>query len=68
MPALQDLYEAIYQMPIDKRNFRKKILSMNILHKQEEKDMSSSKRGAYYYVFNKKKYEAFLREGKRFSL
>lgn len=68
LPALQDLYEAIYQMPIDKRNFRKKILSMNILDKQEEKDMSSSKRGAYYYVFNKKKYEAFLREGKRFSL
>ncbi|HOV71103.1 MAG TPA: NUDIX domain-containing protein [Dysgonamonadaceae bacterium] len=68
LPALQDLYEAIYQMPIDKRNFRKKIVSMNILDKQEEKDKSSSKRGAYYYVFNKKKYEAFLREGKRFSL
>ena len=27
---LQNLYEAIYQREIDKRNFRKKILSMNI--------------------------------------
>lgn len=68
LPALQDLYEAIYQMPIDKRNFRKKIASMKILDRQDEKDKSSSKRGAYYYVFNKKKYDAFLREGKRFSL
>jgi ADP-ribose pyrophosphatase YjhB (NUDIX family) len=68
LPALQDLYEAIYQMPIDKRNFRKKIASMQILDKMEEKDKLSSKRGAHYYTFNEKKYQQFLREGKRFSL
>lgn len=68
LPALQDLYEAIYQMPIDKRNFRKKLLMMDILDKKEEKDKSGSKRGAYYYTFNYEKYEQFLKEGKRFSI
>lgn len=67
LPALQNLYEAIYQIPIDKRNFRKKIASMEILDKLDEKD-KLSKRGAHYYTFNLKKYNAFLKEGKRFSL
>lgn len=68
LPALQDLYEAIYQIPIDKRNFRKKLISMNILDKHDEKDKSGSKRGAHYYSFNKEKYESFLNKGNRFSL
>jgi ADP-ribose pyrophosphatase YjhB (NUDIX family) len=68
LPALQDLYEAIYQMPLDKRNFRKKLSTLEILDKLEDKDKSSSKRGAYYFTFNKKKYNKFLAEGKRFSL
>lgn len=68
LPVLQDLWEAIYQMPVDKRNFRKKVSSMDILDKLEEKDKSSSKRGAFYYVFNKKKYRTYIEEGNRFSL
>lgn len=57
MPQLQALYEAIYQRPLDKRNFRKRILEMDILEKLVEKDKSSSKRGAYYYQFKKEKYD-----------
>ena len=68
LPVLQDLWEAIYQMSVDKRNFRKKVSSMDILDKLEEKDKSSSKRGAFYYVFNKEKYKAFIESGNRFSL
>lgn len=68
LPALQDLWEAIYQMPTDKRNFRKKIVSMDILDKLEEKDKTSSKRGAFYYVFNRKKYKEFIKSGNRFSI
>ncbi|MDO5523249.1 MAG: NUDIX domain-containing protein [Bacteroidia bacterium] len=68
LPALQDLWEAIYQMPVDKRNFRKKIASMEILDKLETKDKFSSKRGAFYYVFNRKKYAEFIENGNRFSL
>ena len=42
LPALQDLYEAIYQREIDKRNFRKKLTMMNILDKLDIKDTLSS--------------------------
>ena len=68
LPALQDLYEAIYQREVDKRNFRKKLASMNILDKLEEKDTVSSKRGAYYHKFNEDKYKEFLDSGKFYSL
>ena len=56
LPQLQSLYEAIYEMPLDKRNFKRKILSMNILNKLEEKEKKSSRKGAYYYVFDQAKY------------
>lgn len=68
LPQLQALYEAIYQTTLDKRNFRKKILEMEILEKQDDKDKSSSKRGAFYYTFNKEKYDQLLQKGYYFSL
>ncbi|MCE5206508.1 MAG: NUDIX domain-containing protein [Porphyromonadaceae bacterium] len=68
LPSLQDLYETIYQMPLDKRNFRKKLASMDILDRLEVKDKENSKRGAFFYSFNPEKYEKFLKTGKRFSL
>lgn len=68
LPQLQSLYEAIYQTELDKRNFRKKILEMDILEKQDDKDKSNSKRGAFYYKFNKEKYDQLLQKGYYFSL
>lgn len=68
LPQLQTLYEAIYQTTLDKRNFRKKILEMGVLEKQEDKDKGSSKRGAFYYKFNKEKYDQLLKNGFYFSL
>jgi 8-oxo-dGTP diphosphatase len=65
---LLDLYEAIYQKSIDKRNFRKKILSMGILEKLEEKEKETSKKGAYYYKFNKERYEKLTQNGSYFNL
>lgn len=65
---LQDLYEAIYQRNIDKRNFRKKILSMNILERLDEKEKETSRRGAYYYTFIRERYETFKKNGFYFSL
>ena len=65
---LLDLYEAIYQRTIDKRNFRKKILDMNILEKLDEKEKVTSKRGAYYYRFIKENYKKLVREGFYFNL
>jgi ADP-ribose pyrophosphatase len=68
VPQLQSLYEAIYGSTIDKRNFRKKIQTMNFLEKSEEKDKSGSKRGAYLYTFNKKLYEQAIHRGFSFTL
>ena len=65
---LLDLYEAIYQRNIDKRNFRKKILSMDILEKLEEKEKETSKRGAYYYRFIKERYKKLIKNGFYFNL
>ncbi len=64
----QELYEAIYQKPIDRRNFRKKILSMNILEKLEEKEKITSRRGAYYYHFIPDRYKTLRENGYFFEL
>lgn len=65
---LQDLYEAIYQRTVDKRNFRKKILSMGILEKLDEKEKETSKKGAFYFKFNKTTYETLREDGFYFNL
>ena len=46
---LRKLYEAIFQREFDPGNFRKKILSLGVLEKLEEKDASESRKGAFYY-------------------
>lgn len=60
---LQNLYEAIYETAIDKRNFTRKILDIGILNKLEEKERESSKKGSFYYVFDEKKYRQLDKEG-----
>jgi hypothetical protein len=65
---LQELYEAIYQRKIDKRNFRKKISSMDLLEKLDEKEKETSKKGAFYYKFIPSKYEEFVNNGFYFNL
>lgn len=61
-------YEAIYQRKIDKRNFRKKILSMGILEKLDEKERETSKKGAYYFKFNENTYKRLVKNGFYFNL
>ena len=68
LPQLQLLYEAIYQKELDKRNFRKKILSMDLLDKLQEKDKSNSKKGAFLYCFNHAKYKQLVADGIYFNL
>lgn len=65
---LQNLYDAIYQRKVDKRNFRKKILSMCILEKLDEKERETSKKGAYYYKFNELTYKKLIQNGFYFNL
>lgn len=68
IPQLQGLYEAIYNKALDKRNFRRKLLAMDLLEKQEEKEKESSRKGAWYYKFDPKKYQDLLRNGFNFEL
>ena len=66
LPQLQNLYEAIYEAPVDKRNFTRKILSLGILNKLNEKEKKSSRKGAFFYVFDVNKYNKFADEGMKF--
>ncbi|SNR76725.1 NUDIX hydrolase [Lutibacter flavus] len=68
IPELQSLYESIYQRKLDSRNFRKKILSLDILNKTEKKDKSGSKKGAFLYCFNKDKFETLISKGVNFEI
>ncbi len=58
IPQLQILYEAVYDTMFDKRNFSRKVLSTGLLVKQKDKERTSSKRGAFYYKLDKRKYSA----------
>lgn len=68
IPQLQQLYEAIYQKELDARNFRKKVLSHNVLIKLDEKDKSSSRRGAFLYRFDHKTYKKLIKAGYNFEI
>lgn len=68
IPQLQQLYEAIYRKELDSRNFRKKVLSLNVLIKLEEKDKSTSRRGVFLYKFDDKNYQKLLESGYNFEI
>lgn len=68
IPQLQSVYEAIFQKELDARNFRKKVLSHDLLVKLEEKDKLGSKRGAFLYKFDHRRYDHLTRNGYDFGI
>jgi ADP-ribose pyrophosphatase YjhB (NUDIX family) len=64
IPHLQNMYEEVYTTTFDSRNFTRKLLSTGLLIRQNGKDKSSSRKGAFYYKLDKRKYkvkqDAFL--------
>jgi ADP-ribose pyrophosphatase YjhB (NUDIX family) len=52
LPQLRSLYEAILDKPLDRRNFHRKIIKMNLVEKLNEKDAKNRRRAAYLYKFN----------------
>lgn len=68
IPQLQQLYEAIYRTKLDSRNFRKKVLSLNVLIKLNEKDKSNSRRGAFLYKFDHDNYTKLQESGYNFEI
>jgi 8-oxo-dGTP diphosphatase len=68
LSELQHLYEAILETPLDKRNFRKKILSTGLLVELDEIQQDVAHRAARLYRFDDRKYRQLARRGFDFQL
>ncbi len=68
LTQLQRLYESVLDKPLDKRNFRKKILSLDLLKQSKDLDSVVEKRAATLYRFDKTKYVSLKEKGKKFTL
>ena len=68
LPHLRHLYEVILQTELDDRNFRKKILSYNLLIDTGELQQGARNRAPKLYSFDKQKYEEHTRNGFYFEL
>lgn len=62
------MYEAILQQELDKRNFRKKLLKMNLLLDLNEKQQNVSHRAAKLYKFDEENYQKLLKKGFNFDM
>ena len=65
---LHKLYETLYGTPIDRRNFKKKILKLGILKEHSEKSTSGLGRPGTLYSFDKKKYFKLKEQGIVFEI
>lgn len=65
---LQELYEAILEKKLDKPNFRRKLMKMNLLELSKEKQTDVSHRAASLYRFDKKIYDKLTEKGFTFEL
>jgi len=63
MPELQALYETILQTELDRRNFRRKMLSYDILVDTQKRRMGSSHKAPILYRFDEVKYQVALESG-----
>ncbi len=68
LSQLQHLYEAVLETELDKRNFRKKVLSFGLLIPLKETQMVGRHRPAQLFRFDRKRYEQLRRQGFNFEL
>ena len=68
LSQLQALYEAILGRELDKRNFRKKLLALDLLVALDECTTASSRRPAQLFRFDQRKYQTLTRKGFIFDL
>jgi len=68
LSQLQRLYETILERPLDKRNFRKKVLGLAILEQLDEFEQDVAHRAARLYRFDQKAYQRMLRDGFHFEI
>lgn len=65
---LQQLYEAILSRKLDKPNFRRKLMKMNLLEPCKEKQTAVSHRAANLFRFDKRNYNRLTEKGFMFEL
>lgn len=68
LSELQRLYETILEQPLDKRNFRKKILSMGLIADTDEIQQDVAHRAARLYRFDEAAYRRLKKAGFNFEL
>lgn len=68
LTQIQNLYEAILNIKLDTRNFRKKLLNLKILLDIHERQKGVAHRAAKLYKFDKKKYNTLKEQGINFEL
>ena len=68
LTQLQRLYEIVLGAELDKRNFRKKLLAMELLVETDQVEQGVRHRAARLYRFDKKKYEKLARQGFSFAI
>jgi len=67
LPELQRLYEIVLGRPLDKRNFRKKVLASGLLAPLAEVEPGVRHRAARYWRFDRRTYEQLVRKGYAFD-
>jgi len=65
---LHKLYEAVYGIEIDRRNFKKKFLQLGILEELDEKVSQGKGRPGSLFRFNKKRYDQLKEQGMNFEV
>ena len=68
LSQLQRLYETVLERPLDKRNFRKKILSMGVLAETDEIEQDVAHRAARLYRFDEDRYRRLKKKGFNFEV
>jgi len=68
LTQLQRLYETVLDRELDKRNFRKKVLGLEILIDTGETEKNVPRRAAQLYRFDRKKYRQLTRDGFNFEI
>lgn len=68
LTQLQRLYETILGQTLDKRNFRKKILKMNLLVQLDQMQTDVAHRAARLYQFDEQKYLQLKEKGFNFEI
>jgi 8-oxo-dGTP diphosphatase len=68
LTQLQKMYEKLLGRPLDKRNFRKKILGMGVLQGLGEVETDVAHRAAQLFRFDKKRHDALVKQGFNFEI